>query len=169
MRMVDHKRHHVDTRSGQLSILAEFAALMNAFQMIVLYEIGMPDVVTYQFSDVFLAVWGVSCCAVACINCGVMLIATLTNFAILDASANEGVEEDLDCTGAEMYPEDPNGALVFPEQFTHLWHLRHDLNFRRIVAIFSYSVPLFMANLGIMGFIRFYFYQQVVVLSIILL
>jgi hypothetical protein len=161
MRMIDHKRHHVDTRSGQLSILAEFAALMNAFQMIVLYEIGMPDVATYEFSDVLLATWGVSCCIVACVNCGVMLIATLTNFAILDASANEGVEEDLDCADTEMFPEHPNGALVFPEQFTHLWHVRHDLIFRRIVNVFSYSVPAFMVNLGVMGFVRFYFYQQV--------
>ena len=103
MRMVDHKRHHVDTRSGQLTILAELAALMNAFQMIILYEISMPDPATFELPTVIPAVWGASCCVVACTNCGVMLIATFINFSILDCSSNEGFEEDLDGTDSEMF------------------------------------------------------------------
>jgi hypothetical protein len=162
IRMVNHKRHHVDTRVGQLSILAELAALMNAFQMIVLYEIGMPDLNVYRFQDYFLAIWGFSCCSVACINCGIMMLATFMNFSILDASANEGREGDIDGADTEMYDLDhPDGAMVCPEQFTVLWIAEHEAMFRSIVEIFTLTVPVFMANLGAMGFVRFYFYQQV--------
>ena len=161
--MVNHKRHHVDTRVGQLSILAELAALMNAFQMIVLYEIGIPDVSVYRFQDFFLAIWGFSCCSVACVNCGIMLMATFISFSILDASANEGLEGDIDGTRTEFYDLDhPDGAIVFPEQFTILWITKHEDMFRSIVELFTLAVPVFMANLGAMGFVRFYFHQQVI-------
>lgn len=61
---VDQKRHYVNEKSRQLTLLAEICALLAAFSTIMLYEQGLPAPSEFWFSDVLLSAWTVSTLAV---------------------------------------------------------------------------------------------------------
>jgi len=156
-RKVDHKRHLVNEKTRQLSLLAELSALQAAFQMIMLYEQELPSVTEVWYADPLLAVWGVGSLSVACVDLCIMAVAAFVNFDVLEASCREGVDETT--RQEDLYTEDgrnPEGIIVAPELFLHMWYARYDDKFRAMVLAFSYTVPIFMLNLGFLTLVKFY-------------
>lgn len=242
---VDQKRHYVNEKSRQLSLLAEVCALLAAFSTIMLYELGLPSPSDYWYSDVLLALWAISTLSVPCINLCIMVISAMINFEILEVSSKEIFREALadasqyvtegmavinhsptpatppppmfcrafaplsqtldhstvpSCRRARRHcigflgrhpppdssptsiprrPEtsdeynpfaedgkpqnlDTNGIINLPRRFLHWWHAtEYDTRFRHMCLAFSYTLPVFMANLALTTLIKFFQYQTV--------
>lgn len=173
---VDQKRHYVNEKSRQLSLLAEVCALLAAFSTIMLYEQGLPAPSDYWHSDVLLALWAVSTLSVPCINLCIMVISAMINFEILQVSSKETFKEALEDVshsvtddeynpfGEDGKPQnlDTNGIINLPRRFLHWWHAtEYDKRFRNMCLAFSYTLPVFMANLALTTLIKFFEYHAV--------
>jgi hypothetical protein len=57
---------------------------------------------------------------------------------------------------------DTNGIINLPRRFLHWWHAtEYDKRFRNMCLAFSYTLPVFMANLALTTLIKFFEYQAV--------
>lgn len=159
------KRHFVDEKSKQLSLLAELASLVAAFQMIVLYEQELPPVSDHRYADVVLALWGTSCLVVSGIDILVMFIAALLNCLILKMSTDEGDistlpryqhHQRLSDNIYSLTGDSKEGVIQDKARAMEFWRDECDALFIKIVRAFSYSVPAFLLNFALLGYVKFY-------------
>ena len=105
-KQIDFKRRMVDSKSKEVTLLAELAALVAGFQMIMFYENQLADVGTYLFSQALLTVHGILCLFVSCVNIFVMVFASIINFQVIIVIPS----------GAAMQTLLANCKLLFPRR-----------------------------------------------------
>lgn len=161
-REIECKRYYADEKSKQLSMLAELGAWIGGFQMMMLYEQELPSLHDHTYSHALLLVWGISCMGVSCVMIYIMVVASIINFEVVEASGKEELEKDYNLD--DQYHNDTDnihgwkddGLIVNAKQFDELWQSRYDRSFRNMVVAFSYCMPCFFANLALTSYVKFY-------------
>mmetsp|Transcript_29371 Transcript_29371/g.72509 ORF Transcript_29371/g.72509 Transcript_29371/m.72509 type:complete len:528 (-) Transcript_29371:88-1671(-) len=157
-RETDNKRHAVDEKSKQVTLMAELCALLAGFQMMMFYETELQAVSEYWYSTVLLSIWGIMCVSVSCLYITVMVVAGMINFSVLQVSAHEGCGQLRASLERELYTLNggkPDGFVISANQFLHLWQAQFDDRFRQLVRAFSVGIPIFMSNLAVTIVVKF--------------
>ena len=82
-KMINFKRQMVDSKSKELTLLAELGGLIAGFQMLMFFENQLVDPGTHWFADAVLAVSGVLALFVSCLNIFIMVFASIINFQVI--------------------------------------------------------------------------------------
>jgi hypothetical protein len=82
-KLINFKRQLVDSKSKELTMLAELGGLIAGFQMIMFFENQLVDPGTYWFADALLAISGVLALFVSCLNIFIMVFASIINFQVI--------------------------------------------------------------------------------------
>ena len=154
---VDKKRLYTDQRLEQLSVLVELAAFTCAMHIILIYELELPPLEEYQFSHVFLAIWGLSCLTIICVSVIIAYLCPLIAIDLLRDSAREPPwplsENELPSQPCCPIPQyavdcDLNPEIVTVEQMHTQWRQKHEWRVSRMLDAFNYITPAFMFTLG---------------------
>lgn len=165
---VERKRVYTDQRAEQLSVLAELAAFASGFQMVMLYELEFPGLDEQRFSSSLVALFGLSCLAVTCVN---ICIVFLTVFLAMDLLNDSSRESPWSITEHEMVwpagccqhrmPANAAALGLEPacdtaEEMQELWRQKYERRVTRVLVAFSYTAPIFMFNVGLSTLLKFY-------------
>jgi hypothetical protein len=159
---VDRKRLYTDRRAEHLAILAELAAFVAGFQMVMLYELEFPGLDEYWYSSVLLALFGLSCLTVACANICIVFLANLLAIDLFNDSARElqwsftDDDEMLSPPGCRIPANVAASPIKTAEEMHWLWQQNYEQRVNRILVAFSCSVPVFMLNVGLSTLLKFY-------------
>ena len=164
---VDRKRIYTDQRVAKLSVLAEVAAFASGFQMVMVYELELPALEEFEHSHVLLAIWGVACITVTTATVCVVFLAIFITLDLLNDSAREHpwslIEDEMLSPPGCPAPGTPEHVFVFAqpplgsaEEVHERWCKKHERRVLRLLAVFNYSAPVFMCNIGLSSVAKFY-------------
>ncbi|KAJ1490696.1 hypothetical protein T484DRAFT_1883794 [Baffinella frigidus] len=163
--MIDKKRVYVDEMAKQLTLLAEGAALLAGFQMMMFYELQLAPVDEHLYQDALLAIWGASCLFNISLCLCVMVVSALGMFTVLKASSIETPRHGrralawAPSSSSVLYSLDgarPEGLIMDNRQVHHFWKARWDQRFRRLIVCFSVAGPIFFFTLALSSVVKFY-------------
>jgi len=167
-RDLDNRRREIDEKNEQLRQLANVAAIIAGFSLTALVQISYPP----DVPEVLLALLGLTTSFTVCtmvyssLVCTLMLIATLKKFEGKDGTGfqmfpTEATNASMNDVGSSVNANNynnnnnnvrPNDKSVF-ERF---WENQCASDWSRAVHAFSYGLIMFLINLIIIGWVRFY-------------
>jgi hypothetical protein len=165
---VERKRVYTDLRAEQLSVLAELAAFASGFQMVMLYELEFPGLGEYRYSSGLMALFGLSCLAVTCVNICIVFLAVFLATDLLNDSARESpwsiAEHEMRSPPGCSLDRVPANAAALglepacdtAEELQELWRQKYERRVTRVLVAFNYTAPIFMFNVGLSTLLKFY-------------
>lgn len=141
-RALDNRRREIDEKNEQLRSIANIAALIGGFDMVVLVELNIPP----STPEVLLAFWVLSCSLTICfmtysfVTTTLMLVGTIKKFEINNAgnNSNDGNFAQEDVVGHKT-------------RFILFWENSCQADWERSVMAFSFGMASFMWNLVLVG------------------
>jgi calcium release-activated calcium channel protein 1 len=135
-RAMDNRRREIDEKNEQLRSIANIAALIGGFDMVVLVELNIPP----NTPEVLLAFWVLSCSLTICcmtysfVTTTLMLVGTIKKFEINNTSNQDDV-------------------VGHKTRFILFWENSCQADWERSVTAFSFGMASFMWNLVLVGYV----------------
>lgn len=164
-RLLINQRREIDEKNEQLRSLANVAALIAGFEVVVLVELQLPS--DHAVSEALLALWVFFTSLTVClmmysvITCTLIMVAILKRFEInqddetvsyeaTGETSAPGSSFNIHLTGVNTTSELGNFALFWASQCDDDW--------RRAYSTFTWGVNCFIVSLVFMGWVKFYQY-----------
>lgn len=128
--MITQKDRLVDLRSLGLSTISNHSALMGGFTIVMFVELSVPP----DVPEILIAFYGAVSALVCCMFSLTMIQTMLVLTAVTQRSQ---MMEDI-------------------KQFNTFWVNRCDEKWRQTFRWFSYGVPLFLLDIALVGWVKFY-------------
>ena len=128
--MLGRKDRLVDLRSRGLSTISNHSALMAGFTIVMFVELSVPTNVPTGLIVAYGAVSALVCCMLSLTMIQTMLVLTAV-------SQRSQMMDNI-------------------KQFNDFWVARCDEKWRRTFRWFSYAVPLFLLDIALVGWVKFY-------------
>ncbi|GBG25720.1 Calcium release-activated calcium channel protein 1 [Hondaea fermentalgiana] len=135
-RKLEILRRQIDEKVEQLRSIANLAALIAGFSVVVLIELNIPS---NDVPAVLIGLWALSTAITVCIMSLSFVICTLMLVGVLKA---------FDLERAKM-------------PFQQFWVLRCEEDWMRAFWFFTIGVPMFMLNLALAGWVLFFEYLPI--------